>query len=837
MADESETLVGIVDRLNCQKPTFCAGYLSSGGRKVSFSVKGYCSPGDTVTLTGEWQNHPKYGRQFSGRTLVPSLPLDAAGLVKWMTWNVLRVGPVTAQRLVDEFGIELLDRCGTDPEAVAIYGRLPVEVVAGMAQKWQTAKTKIGAVAWLAGHGLTQKQAEAVYAKYGPTAADVVRDDQFQLLGEVDGFGWIVTDALAKAVGVTGADPRRMRGAVVAAVRENQDKGSTCANVLGACNLAADKIGEGNAAPFAEHIADALQKGQLVRFGDGTDETDYVATPAAYKHEAFVWKALAKARDRNPLSPNVPLADLAERYRRFGSLTFDDTQMAAVTSALMYRISTVCGGAGSGKTSIIQAIIKVFEDCGVRVLLAAPTGKAARRMSEVTGCPASTIHRLLRYNGGTKQFEHNELAPLDRYVIICDEVSMTDSALAYYLFAALGKNSSLVLVGDPNQLPPVGAGSLLRDIITHDLAPVTQLAKCHRQAGPLKFNCAAILDGRVAPSIDPKAAQDGAGGSPWMVHGLINAPGEFDRIVKAMYERHFGSWGFSDPLRDVQFMTAKHEGVWGTKRINLVLQHLHQTRIGNPIPFPEPTAHEQPLRILPNDKVIQTRNDYTRDVMNGETGVVLGRDLTHPQLMAVLGLVVPDDAAPGDLLSPILPTERGRATVCPVCVAGADLESPAGWCPVRCRECGTDFVATDGTPRPEVAPERGGLDFFDDGTASEPARRKKLRETEVVADFVVKFPDRTIVFPTGAGGDLQLAYCLSAHKAQGSQWPCAVVVCVKANRWPQNRSWLYTATTRATRASVILGDRASIDAAAQKVIVDERVTILDVFARCDQAKP
>jgi exodeoxyribonuclease V alpha subunit len=835
MADATadlESITGTVERLNCQKPNWCAGYMRTGGRDVSFSVRGFCSLGDTVTVYGEWETHKIYGKQFRGKSLTLSLPLDAAGLKKWLSWNAPQVGPVTAARLVDEFGITLLDQCGTDPEAVAIAGKLKGETVAWLADKWQTEKAKIGAVSWLIARGLTQKQADAVYARYGGGSISLVQDDPFELLGTVEGFGWVHTDALASAVGITGTHPKRMRGAVIAAVRESYEKGSTCANVRTVCNVAADKLSVGSPEPFREHVDAAVTSGKLKRFGEGDDATDWLATPAAYQHEEFVWHALRRGCEPNPFATNDPEA-VAEQYRNMPGITLDDSQVQAVANALRYRISVITGGAGSGKTQVSKAIVKAFEDADVRVLLAGPTGKSARRMVEVIGHPASTIHRLLEYNGGTRQFTYNKDCPLDDYVILIDESSMISADLAYALFSALGPKTAVVLVGDPNQLPPVGPGSLLRDVIAHNLAPVTQLAKCHRQAGALKVNCAAIMEGTVAQSISPESGQSGAVGSPWMVHSSILKPEDLDKVVASIYTKYLSEWGFTDPINHVQFLTAKHDGMFGTKRINLVLQHLHQTRIGNPIPFPEPTAHDEPLKILVNDKVIQTRNNYNLSVMNGETGTVLGRDLTRPKLLELLGLQRPVEADPSALLAPILTGEEKRTTICPACVTPADLPAHDGWCPLRCAACGVDYVATDGSAPPPVKPTTLIDDF--DGTAA--GTRKRVSDTQVIAEFVVEFPDRIVTYPAGQGNDLLLAYCLSVHRYQGSQVRCAISIVCKSNRFPQNRNWLYTSCTRATKTCVILGDRQSIDAAAEKVVTDDRSTILRVFAESEQARP
>jgi exodeoxyribonuclease V alpha subunit len=770
---EAEEITGSVTRLNCQKPTFCAGRVRVGGRDVSFSVRGYCSEGDTVTLRGVWQDDPKWGRQFKGSELIPSLPADPAGLVRWLNWNARGVGAVTAQRLVDEFGIELMGKCASDPQAVAIYGKIALEEVELMAEAWKKEGHKIAAMTWLAGLGLTQKQSENVYKKWGSGAASLVQGDPYELIGNVEGFGWAVTDGVAANLKITGEDPRRLRGAVHAAVRDCYDKGGTCENIDVACRKAADLVAVKDVDKLKQVIDDAAGAGKVAVICGADSERDHITTSFALRHETFLWKFFQRAAEPGPHLGANDADEVAENYRQFSGLTHDDTQVAAIANALRYRVSVITGGAGSGKTSVSKAIVKMFTDGDVPVHLCAPTGKAARRMREVIGHQASTIHRLLEYHGGEGLFHRGPDDPFTDCVILVDEVSMVSTDLAYSLLRAVGRGCSVVLVGDPNQLPPVGPGSMLRDVLVHDLVPTTKLEKCHRQAGPLKVNSAAILSGKVEGSVP---AEGGVPAPPWVVQSTVASGPELKKILKLIYTDRLAKWGY-DHLSEVQCMTAKHDGDFGTKEINLYLQHLHQNSLGNPVPEPVTGDRDNKPRIYVGDRVIQTKNDYDLNVMNGEIGTVARLAMTREELLKWLG---------------------------------RDRSDPFG------------------ENEPDEVEEYSGANL---------ALSKKDAGPKPVVDMIVEFTDRTLVYPAGTAGDVHLAYCLSVHKMQGSQVLCAVVIVPHAHQFMQSRSWLYTGVTRAQRTCVIIGDQRGISRAAEKIEIDQRKTILDVFARHEETRP
>jgi exodeoxyribonuclease V alpha subunit len=761
---KKEQLTGTVGKLKCQKAGFSAGFLLVDDESVSFSVKAYVKSGDTVTIDGNWQTHPKYGPQFKGTAAHLSMPTTPAGLVKWLEWHVTGVGPVTAERLVDEYGVALMDRCADDADGVAQFAKLAKVNIEDMARRWKEEGQRVGAMTYLAGLGLTQRQCESLLDTFGGGVVRLVQDEPYHLIGRCDGFGWSVTDDLANQVGIRGGDPRRLRGALRAIVQEASDKGSTCVQVGEAVRDAAKKLGLHDPAGAAAIIAQAVSDDQLRRFGAGTDETDYLASPYTYMQEEYVWRELQRfSGEANPFgtADDDKARELAEGYRTLDGITFDDGQLEALYRAIRWRVSVITGGAGCGKTSLARAIVQYFSDGDVPVRLACPTGKAARRLQEATGQEAETIHRLLEYHGGEGTFRRNRTEPLTNCVVILDETSMCDVPLLYHVVAAMGRNTALVMIGDPNQLPPVGPGSPLRDILEHRLAPATRLEHCHRQAGHLKTNCSALLQGTVAPTVMSETP------FPWIVETRPDTPEKMMLLIRHLYSDYLPRWGF-DPVTETQFMTARHKGWYGTEWLNLVLQHLHQTSLGNAIDPPEEEdVHKRPL-LYAGDKVVIDKNDYDLNVFNGEIGTVR-------------------------VVAPTIQTSE---------------ENP--------------FAVTTNVYESGAAPK------------NRPDQKEKKPKAPV-ADYVLHLGDRAVTIPLGQGGMVSLAYCLTVHRMQGSQTPCAVFVCPLAHAFMQNRSLIYTATTRARRTALVIGNGAH--AAARKENTDRRETITRVFANFEAARP
>jgi len=726
-APDALEIQGTVSAVHFAKPTFSAGRLRARGREVSFSVAGFVTIGEPVTIRGKWENHPKYGKQFKGAEIIYTLPADAQGLAKWLEWNVPCVGPVKAQKLIDEFGLDLPRMAAEDPQQVAIHGHIAIESIYRIAEQWSESSKKIAAMSELAALGLTQNQVELIYTKFKGSAVTILREDPYLLLREIDGFGFKTVDEIARKVGIPESHPGRKRAALVTAVYDARDNdGSTAIPeaeaIEDACGMLELPV-ESFAAAVVEQSGEAARLGQVKRSEEGaaTAREQWLSAPASFAHERLLWDRLATAGDPNPHINRVDPEFVGENYGRVGDKQLDADQLAAVVAAVSNRITFITGGAGAGKTLVARAITKAYTDADIPVYLCAPTGKAARRMNEVIGRDASTIHRLLEWRPPSGFFR-DSLNPLEDGVVIVDEISMVDSSLAYHLFRAVSPRSSIVCIGDPNQLPPVGPGALLRDVLANSLAPVGRLMNCHRQAGALKTNCAAILTGRVEPSVLEAEFEPGTTAAPWMVHDGLIEPNRVVKAITRLFEEYLPTWGY-DPIRETQFLTAMHGGELGTKYLNRVCQWLHQKRLG--VLLDEPSVGDETKPTLyPGDKVIHTKNNYKLGVMNGTQGTV----------------------------------------------------------------------------------ESVGAKFL-----------------------VVGYDDKEVCYVAADRGEVELSYVITPHKFQGSEMPCAVVVCHKKHSFMQTRSWLYTACTRAQKTCVIIGDAAGIRRAAENDKRDRRSTWLGVW--------
>lgn len=642
---ENTEVTGTITDLYCQRPTFCAGKFNVNHRTKRFRVKGYVESGRTVTMLGKWVNDPKWGEQFEADDVIYTMPVDEKGMRHWLSWSITGVGPVTANKLMDEFGKDLPRLCIEDPGQVAATCGVAIETVMIVANAWQKSANDITVKSKLAGWGLTKFQTDKIADKFKGSAIDLILANPYMLLGEVDGLGFAKVDEIALKVGVSRSDHRRLAAAVQWSVKGGyREEGHTCMTQEAAL-AAAEKMLAGEVID-AGMLDELIEAGKIVKYKSNGGDVWYSVAVAA-SHEKRIWDYFKNQRERKPMQ-------LASKLNEgdsvaVGEFTLDETQSAAVLAAQNNRVSVVTGGAGSGKTLVARAIYEHFTRGGRSVYLVAPTGKAARRLSEVIGCGtgnrhidkqkyaeslrngsdlsfalevstisidpgAMTIHRTLGFNpDGT--FSHDESNPLPKGLYIVDEFSMVSSYLMSSLVRAMPADAEMVLIGDENQLPAVGPGAILRDVIAHGLAAVTRLEKCHRQAGVLKRNCAAIIEGEVAEN-------DESGNPPaWLIAKSATTPESVIKLMTRLFESKFSEWGF-DFLKDCQFMTAVHKGKLGTKRLNRYVQWLNQNRLGNVMPEPDPNDERRAI-LLPGDKVIHTKNNYQLNVMNGTIGYVI----------------------------------------------------------------------------------------------------------------------------------------------------------------------------------------------------------------------
>ena len=702
-------------------PTFSAGKLKTAtGDKVSFAGPVFVQDGDRLILTGRWVKHPKFGRQFEIESMEYDQDLDVEGLANYIAKHpdIKGIGPAKARIIAERFGGDF-DRCLVEePEQIAQAAHLPIEAVEHLRDVWQETSQVNQAMTALAAFGLSHLQVVSLVEKFGSAAVGLLKNDPYSIVRLVPGFGFKRIDKIAREkMGVPKEIPGRICAGVVFCVEDALEQGHCWveyeelidrANTL----LVMDCL---DSRERIEHaLEELINEKQLTCYG--ADSRLLVAMPRIREMEENLAEILRRGSNPNPRLPNLASDALDDVVRR-GAPKLKTWQHDAVTTALKHSITLISGGAGSGKTFTISALVGICQEYDLSVVLAAPTGKAAKRMEQVVGMDASTIHRLLGYDGHVFTRES-----IDADVVVVDELSMVDVPLAWRLFKAIDlSKTAVVLVGDHNQLPPVGPGNLLRDLVRSRVVPTVILDGVQRQAGVLKENSIAILSGEVRKTSEKKPD----GRRAWYVIDQFTDPMQAQAFILELFDKVLAERLNFDIINDVQVLTPTHKGPLGTCELNILLQSLIQRKLWDRCAEPTPPGRRP--KLMPGDKVIQTRNNYTTGVMNGTLGTVTKTDEDG-------GITIDFD---GSLLS----FEKGA---------------------------------------PELA-------------------------------------------------HIQLAFALTSHKAQGSEYPCSIVVVHKSHSFMHHRNLLYTGVTRASESAIIVGDHWGIGHCAKVKQVEERKTFLSLL--------
>ncbi|MBU1067701.1 AAA family ATPase, partial [Patescibacteria group bacterium] len=598
-----ETITGTVTKIIFQSVDggFTIGKLDGN----TFKIKCGVAEGDTISLQGKWVNDPKFGRQFDASSFCYDMPCDTAGLAAWMAKNqeLKGIGPVTAAEICKRYGNDFDKNINNESvitEMVTRITRLTYDMVVTLRVTWNRSKHMNQAMTALYAFDLTANQVNRLIEKYGSDAPRIVRENPYRMIEDLTGFGFKRADEIARKAGIAKDDENRIKACIKYVLQEALQNGNTCMlTAVLICEaerlLIFDKLE--TMGLVGTHVFYLCQINDLIMFGDDK----FVALSYMYNMEMDVFNALKKKAESMTAKYELTSdnADLIEK------------QYAALEMALCNKLCLITGGAGTGKTYTITSIIEVLENNDKSINLCAPTGKAAKRMSESTGRPASTIHRLLEHNG--RCFQRDAENKLDCEVLIIDEVSMLDVVLCWHLFNAVDfDRTSIIMVGDHNQLPPVGAGNVLRDIIQKQLIPTVKLTEVIRQAGVLKQNSIAILRGVVAPN--------SPGSGVWYVSDGHKEPEDVLKMIKHLYKYILPNNFTLNHVNDVQLLTPQHKGLIGTDNLNKVLQRIIQQQIYGVNVIQEP---EKKMPVLYHgDRVMQIVNDYELDVMNGAVGYI-----------------------------------------------------------------------------------------------------------------------------------------------------------------------------------------------------------------------
>ncbi|MEN0067665.1 MAG: ATP-dependent RecD-like DNA helicase [Myxococcota bacterium] len=563
--------------------------------------------GTFVSLEGRYETHPVHGRQFRVVGLLESTPQTLDGMRLWLASSGIKgLGPALAKRLVEAYGHELPKIIRESPERLLEIDGIGAQRAEAIQDAWSSDEEGRALMMLLRGLGLSQRLADRIRERYGEQAAHIVRTQPFRLAEQIGGVGFRTADQLAQRQGLPADDPARVRAAAVYVLDQAADQQGHCfLPVTEMARLLADL-----SVP-TDHLDEALAT--LEGTGHVVNEPERAWRAALFFGEARIAQDLLALAARPP----TPMDDVekaiadAERYE---GVTLDPSQREAVELGLQGGISVVTGGPGTGKTTLLKVMLRAFAERGQQVRLASPTGRAARRLEEATGLPASTIHRMLEFNPGEGGFQRTVTHPLEADVVVVDEASMVDLELMCALLEACPVDRpqfALVLVGDADQLPSVGPGQILRDIVSAGAVNVARLTTVHRQAQDSGILDAAqrIHRGEVPISGEVSGADDVfcvARDDPQRAR---------DAIVRIVAER-LPAKGF-EALRDVQVLAPTRRGPLGTQELNRVLQATLN-------PKSEGLKRgDREYRV--RDRVLCTKNRYDVEVFNGDVGVI--RDL------------------------------------------------------------------------------------------------------------------------------------------------------------------------------------------------------------------
>ncbi|MGO8881210.1 MAG: ATP-dependent RecD-like DNA helicase [Desulfomonilaceae bacterium] len=674
-------------------------------------------PGQVINATGEWVTHPQFGEQFKVvqyNTLVPS---TVTGIERYLGSGLVKgIGPVMAKRIVKLFGEETLVVIDETTDRLCEVEGIGEKRLGMIRKAWEDQKHIREVMVFLQGHGVSAGYAAKIYTQYGNRSIEVVKENPFHLAMDIFGIGFVTADKIAENLGFQKNSPVRVQAGVIYVLSQMADEGHVyypygaliekCIKVL---EVAQEAIAEALDILFSEkRIVIDNPSERDVR---SNSETSAVYLSTFYACETGI-ASMVKTLLRSPYSRRKVDTDKAIQWvQREISISLALNQVEAVKVALDSKIMIITGGPGTGKTTIIKAILAIFERLGVEILLAAPTGRAAKKMSEATGHEARTIHRMLEFSPHKRGFQRDEKHPLMCDLLIVDETSMIDTVLMYHLLKAMPLHSTLILIGDVNQLPSVGPGNVLQDIIESNAVSVVRLTEIFRQAQESDIIVNAhLINSGVIPSLD--SSED----TNHDFYFIEKAEPEeaLETILKLVCVRIQNAFGF-DPLDDVQIITPMNRGTVGTSNLNIEFQKALNPREDGIL------RGGRSFRI--NDKVMQIRNNYDKDVFNGDIGRISKIDLENHEVTILF-----------------------------------------------------------------------------DGKA-------------VTYDY----PDMD---------EIVLAYAVSVHKSQGSEYPCVVIPLLTQHYVLLQRNLLYTAVTRGKKLVIVVGSKKAMAIAVKNDKQQNRFTFL-----------
>lgn len=707
-----ETLTGILERIIFfnEENDYIVGEITIEDKKEPVTVQGkIANPlcGETLELHGSW-TVTKYGQQFKFDNYKQLLPSSVYGIQKFLASGIVKgIGEKMAEKIVAKFGAKVFDVLDNHSGRLREIKGLGADRAKALKAAWTEHQVLRESSIYLHTLGLGSVMCARLIKRFGSAVKRMIEENPYALIGEVDRLGFKTIDQVAKNAGISTHSKERLKAGLEFAFGMAEEDGHTALERPQLIEDAA-RLLEVDSNLLDHPLIELIEAKVLEPIGD----TGLLQTPRMARHERLIAEHLTRIAASPSALPSIDYPRALEWAQKRAKITLTEEQQEGITSALKNKVYILTGGPGTGKTTVLKTLIEILRAKNVMYTLASPTGRAAQRMTEATGAEAQTIHRLLKYNPDTGKWTHNEKEPLETQFLIVDESSMIDTALMSALARAVPDDAHLLLVGDADQLPSVGPGEILHDIIGSKKFGIARLKRIFRQNEGLLLSTAhALLNGDRLPPIYKKEISNFDSQLDLNAFHAESPEDAVNKIVE-LCQSVPKALGL-DPLSDLQILVPMHKGEAGTINLNVRLQEaLNPKRPGMTIGA---------QRITVGDKLLQTRNNYEKMLFNGDIGRI------------------------------------------------ESFNAPAG----------TVDVNFSGT-------------------------RVTLTRQELT--------------------DTTLAYAISIHKSQGSEYPCVIIPLLKTHYAMLTRNLLYTALTRGKRQVIIVGDVNAYKIAASRVETNTRCT-------------
>lgn len=735
-----ETIEGYVDHIIFQNRDngYTVACLVSQGEEITCVGNfRFLSEGETIRARGTYTRHPSYGRQFSVDSYESVIPQDSLAMERYLGSGAIKgIGAALAARIVRKFGDDTLRIIEEEPERLAEVKGISERKAREIADQVEEKADMRKAMMFLQQYGITQTLGMKIYRQYGQEMYGVLKENPYKMAEDIPGVGFKIADEIAARIGIHTDSDYRIRSGLLYILLQASGEGHVYLPKEVLLKRARDLLGV-EQEYMEKHLMDlSIERKIVIREikREGAPVQTAVYAASYYQVELHVAQMLHALNLQDTVKEDV-LEEKIERIQRGTGVELDEKQKEAVREAVKNGLLIITGGPGTGKTTTINAIIRYFEMEDLDICLAAPTGRAAKRMTETTGYEAKTIHRLLELSGGPEQaqenvrFERNAQNPLEADVIIIDEMSMVDIFLMHALLSAVVSGTRLILVGDVNQLPSVGPGSVLKDIISSGCFPVVELVKIFRQASQSDIVVNAHKINQGIPVVLDNKSRDFFFLKRYDANVIIS-------IVITLIQKKLPKYVEASPY-EIQVLTPMRKGLLGVERLNSILQQY----LNPPEREKKEKEHGQGV-FREGDKVMQIKNNYQLEwEIRGNYGI---------------------------------PVEKG-------------------------------------------------VGVFNGDTGI-------IREINSFAEMMtVEFDEKRFVeYSFKQLDELELAYAITIHKAQGSEYPAVVIPLLQGPRMLMNRNLLYTAVTRARKCVTLVGDEKTFYDMENNRMEQDRYTALDV---------